>query len=381
MAKNGKGRKKGHKKQQSLQARGLGKPRKRRKPKPPPTQEELAAARSEPPEPGQYNPFGLTTNGHARVGAALAAQQAAAGEAAAPTEAEAYLREHSIALEGGSAQCRPVRRFADAPFSQPLRQQLRAEGYSEPTPIQAVCWPLMLAGHDMVGIAKTGSGKTLAYLLPILQGAKGRTVNDPEGARGAAKGGIHALVLAPTRELTAQIAAEARAYSMLAQPPVEVALCTGADGVQARTQLAELRSAPDGGSRRLLCATPGRLLALLRMATTVAEQDALVGHLRILVLDEADRLLEMGFEAQLTEIVSALPSTQRQTLFFSATWPAAVRTVAAQLLRPGALRLRLGASEGAEAVEQGGLGGLRVNPSIRQAVEVLRPDEKEPKLR
>ena len=123
------------------------------------------------------------------------------------------------------------------------------------------------------------------------------------------------------------------------------------------------------------------LLALLRMATTVAEQDALVGHLRILVLDEADRLLEMGFEAQLTEIVSALPSTQRQTLFFSATWPAAVRTVAAQLLRPGALRLRLGASEGAEAVEQGGLGGLRVNPSIRQAVEVLRPDEKEPKLR
>ncbi len=372
---------KGHKQRRSLNSRGLGKPkRKKPKTKPPLTEEEAAAlreaARSEPPKPGQYNPFGLTTNGHARVGESLAAERAAASAAATPlTEAQAYMQQHHIKLEG-AANCQPVRRFADAPFSAPLRQQLRSAGYEEPTPIQAVCWPLMLAGHDMVGIAKTGSGKTLAFLLPILQGVKGRKLNDPVGARANAMGGVFALVLAPTRELVSQIAAEARVYAAIAQPPVEVAICTGADGVQVDTQLAELRSPPEGGSRRLLCATPGRLLALLQNSGNTAQ---LVGHLRVLVLDEADRLLEMGFEHQLNEIVATLPTKERQTMFFSATWPLAVRAVAAKLLRESSLRLRLGDEDDGPA--DGGVGGLRVNPAIKQAVEVMEEDEKEEKLR
>ena len=381
----GKPRRSGHKRKASLNARGLGKPHKRGKKKPPLSEEEMAAvrlaARSEPPKPGQYNPFGLTTNGHARVGASLAAERAAASASAAPlTEAQSYLRENHIELEG-AADCQPVRRFADAPFSQPLRQQLRAQGYAEPTPIQAVAWPLMMAGHDIVGIAKTGSGKTLAFLLPIFQGAKGRNLNDAAGARANAIGGIHSLVLAPTRELIAQIAAEARVYAAIAQPPVEVAVCTGADGVQIDTQLAELRSPPEGGSRRLLCATPGRLLALLQKAGNTAQ---LVGHLRVLVLDEADRLLDMGFEHQLDEIVATLPTKERQTLFFSATWPLAVRAVAAKLLREGSLRLRLGGEDGAGNDldgADGGAGALRVNPAIKQAIDVLDEDEKEDRLR
>jgi len=380
-----KGKSKGHKRHSSLNARGLGKPkRKKSKRKPPLTEEEAAAvreaARSEPPKAGQYNPFGLTTNGHARVGASLAAERAAASAAATPlTEAQAYLREHRIELEGGGADCQPVRRFSDAPFSQPLRQQLRTQGYVEPTPIQAVCWPLMLAGHDVVGIAKTGSGKTLAFLLPILQGVKGRKLNDAAGARANAIGGVHALILAPTRELISQIAAEARVYAAIAQPPVEVAICTGADGVQVDTQLAELRSPPEGGSRRLLCATPGRLLALLQKSGNTAQ---LVGHLRVLVLDEADRLLEMGFEHQLNEIVATLPTEERQTLFFSATWPLAVRAVAGKLLRESSLRLRLGGdSEALDGPADGGAGGLRVNPAIKQGIDVLDEDEKEDKLR
>ena len=376
---------KGHKRHTSLNSRGLGKPRRKKpKQKPPLTEEEeravREAARSEPPKPGQYNPFGLTTNGHARVGASLAAERAAAAAAAATaplTEAQKYMRQNHIELEG-AAECQPVRRFGDAPFSQPLRQQLRSQGYTEPTPIQAVCWPLMLAGHDMVGIAKTGSGKTLAYLLPIIQGAKNRKLNDPAAARANALGGIFALVLAPTRELVAQIAAEARVFAAISQPPVEVAICTGADGVQVDTQLAELRSPPDGGSRRLLCATPGRLLALLQKSGDTAQ---LVGHLRVLVLDEADRLLEMGFEHQLNEIVATLPTKERQTLFFSATWPLAVRAVAAKLLRESSLRLRLGdENQSADGSADGGTGGLRVNPAIRQAVEVVEEDEKEAKL-
>jgi superfamily II DNA/RNA helicase len=355
-----------------------GKPHKRRKPREPEPVDPDAAPVAPPPTegPGRYDPLATTGGANPMAAAKCFTARGTTAAEAARDGPIPYLEQHQLTIEGGgqaeAGPLVPIQKFADAPFRRPLRALLSSR-YQTPTPIQAVAWPLLTAGHDLVAIAKTGSGKTCAYLLPIING----TAAGHGGEKLAASGGVQAVVLAPTRELTAQIADEARRFAEVAQPPVEVCCFTGGDGTKLAVQLHELRARPEntgsgGGAaaRRVLCATPGRLSALLELAEKGAGGAAsVVGAVRVLVLDEADRLLEMGFERQLHAIVSLLPpQTQRQTLFFSATWPAAVRAAAAKLTRAQALRLRLGRDDGA------GAGGLRVNADVKQTIQVLEDE-------
>ena len=199
--------------------------------------------------------------------------------------------------------------FSDLDLIEPLLRALSAKNYTTPTPIQAQAIPPMLAGKDLLGVAQTGTGKTAAFGLPILQQlAKARA---PAGARS-----VRALVLAPTRELAIQIGEEIRAYGRHLN--LRQAVVFG--GVGQQPQVRALARGVD-----VLIATPGRLLDLLGQ-----------GHLRLdrvthFVLDEADRMLDMGFIHDVRRVVSALPK-RRQTAFFSATMPHEVARLAGDIL-------------------------------------------------
>jgi ATP-dependent RNA helicase RhlE len=200
--------------------------------------------------------------------------------------------------------------FTDLGISEALRHALQAENYLTPTPIQAQAIPVLLAGKDILGIAQTGTGKTAAFLLPILQHlAANRAAPAPRAAR--------ALVLAPTRELAAQIGERARAYGQ--RLGMRHAIVFG--GVGIRPQIAALARGVD-----LLIATPGRLLDL------IGQGRVQLGQVAHLVLDEADRMLDMGFIRDVRKIVALLPK-QRQSLLFSATMPPEIARLAAELLR------------------------------------------------
>jgi ATP-dependent RNA helicase RhlE len=183
-------------------------------------------------------------------------------------------------------------------------------GYTEPTPIQSAAIPHILAGHDLIGIAQTGTGKTAAFVLPIL--AKLAGANSNGGPRS-----IRALIVAPTRELVAQIEENVRAYAK--HLPFHAATVYG--GVSERPQIEALRSGVD-----LVVATPGRLLDLMGRRLCNFSQ------LNFLVLDEAERMLDMGFLPDIRRIVKALPA-KRQTLLFSATLSADIEAVTREFLR------------------------------------------------
>jgi ATP-dependent RNA helicase RhlE len=181
-------------------------------------------------------------------------------------------------------------------LSPQILQAVRDSGYTEPTPIQIAAIPLILAGDDVIGIAQTGTGKTAAFVLPILMKL---TASIQKGQ----KRNPRALVLAPTRELVVQIKDNVRAYGK--HVPLRMATVFG--GVSERPQIEDLRSGVD-----LIVATPGRLIDL--MDQRVAD----LSDIEFLVLDEADRMLDMGFLPPIRRIVKALPQ-QRQTLMFSAS--------------------------------------------------------------
>ncbi|MGH8132929.1 MAG: DEAD/DEAH box helicase [Steroidobacteraceae bacterium] len=187
-----------------------------------------------------------------------------------------------------------------------LVRAVAEKGYTVPTPIQREAVPAVLAGRDVLAGAQTGTGKTAAFVLPILQRL--------EAVRGRAP---RALVLTPTRELAAQVAQSARDYGRYA--PLRTAVIFG--GVSDKPQIHTLRSGCD-----LLVATPGRLLDL-------AQQRVLdLSGVQCLVLDEADRMLDMGFIHAIRQILKLLPA-QRQNLMFSATYSPEIRALAGRLLR------------------------------------------------
>jgi superfamily II DNA/RNA helicase len=189
-------------------------------------------------------------------------------------------------------------------------------GWTAPSSVQAAAIPAVLQGRDVLGLAPTGSGKTAAFLLPLLQ----RLLAEP-GLLAARPRPVRALVLAPTRELAAQTAEVAA----LLAPQLKAVLAVG--GLSINPQMLALR-----GGAHLVVATPGRLLDLL-------EHNALtLAALQCLVLDEADRLLDLGFADEVGRVLAAAPA-QRQTLLFSATLPARVSLLAARVLRPDALRV------------------------------------------
>jgi ATP-dependent RNA helicase RhlE len=200
--------------------------------------------------------------------------------------------------------------FASLGLAEPLQRALDGESYTTPTPIQAQAIPVLLQGRDLLGIAQTGTGKTAAFALPILHSL---TVNRV----GAGPRGVRALVLAPTRELAIQIAESFRRYGR--HLAIRQAVVFG--GVGHRPQMDAMARGVD-----VLIATPGRLLDL--MGTGHVKLDRLT-HL---VLDEADRMLDMGFIKDVRRIVSHVPAN-RQSMLFSATMPTDVARLAADLLR------------------------------------------------
>ncbi|GAY35582.1 hypothetical protein CUMW_017180 [Citrus unshiu] len=223
-------------------------------------------------------------------------------------------------------------------------KRMHSAGFSSPTPIQAQTWPIALQGRDIVAIAKTGSGKTLGYLIPAFILLR-QLHNNP-------RNGPTVLVLAPTRELATQIQDEANKFGRSSRLS-----CTCLyGGAPKGPQLRELDQGAD-----IVVATPGRLNDILEMKKID------FGQVSLLVLDEADRMLDMGFEPQIRKIVNEMPP-HRQTLMYTATWPKDVRKIASDLL------------VNPVQVNIGNVDELAANKAITQHVEVVPQMEKERRL-
>ncbi|HET7126258.1 MAG TPA: DEAD/DEAH box helicase, partial [Lysobacter sp.] len=200
--------------------------------------------------------------------------------------------------------------FENLGLSPALLRTLAEAGYDHPTPIQAEAIPLVLAGHDVLGGAQTGTGKTAAFALPLLQRlAKQTPANGPRKPR--------ALVLVPTRELAVQVADSLKAYGR----GLRLGVTTLYGGAGMQPQMDSLRRGTD-----IVVACPGRLLDHLERGT--AKLDAV----EVLVLDEADRMLDMGFLPAIKRVVNRVPK-DRQTLLFSATFEDQIKSLAMEFMR------------------------------------------------
>lgn len=220
--------------------------------------------------------------------------------------------------------------FESLGLAPPLAAACREAGYASPSPIQVQAIPPLLRGRDLLGLAPTGSGKTAAFALPLLQRIDGVRRHGPRRVR--------VLVLVPTRELAAQVGDVFRRLGSALERPPKVAVVSG--GVSVNPQMMGLRGGAD-----IVVATPGRLLDLV-------DRNALrLGHVEALVLDEADRLLDLGFAAERGRVLALLPAS-RQNLLLSATFPPGVQALADALLRD-AVRVESSAQgEDQPAIEQ-----------------------------
>lgn len=220
--------------------------------------------------------------------------------------------------------------FKELHLIAPILKALETEGYTEPTPIQEQSIPHILRGKDLLGCAQTGTGKTAAFAIPILQNLMLQQKED------AYNHNIKALVLTPTRELAIQIDESFEAYGK--HTGIRHAVIFG--GVSQVQQTNQLRRGVD-----VLIATPGRLLDL------IAQKFVNLNHLRMFVLDEADRMLDMGFIHDVRKIIALLPE-KRQTLFFSATMPPEITRLSSSILT-NPVRVEVAAvSSTAENVDQ-----------------------------
>ncbi|KAJ4850861.1 DEAD-box ATP-dependent RNA helicase 30 [Turnera subulata] len=250
-----------------------------------------------------------------------------------------YRARRDITVEGHDVP-KPIRYFQEANFPGYCMDVIKNLGFVEPTPIQAQGWPMALKGRDLIGIAETGSGKTLAYLLPALVHVSAQ----PRLEQGD---GPIVLVLAPTRELAVQIQEEALKFGSRAT--IRSTCIYG--GAPKGPQIRSLQRGVE-----IVIATPGRLIDMLE------SQHTNLRRVTYLVLDEADRMLDMGFEPQIRKIISQI-RPDRQTLYWSATWPREVETLARQFLR-NAYKVIIGSPE------------LKANQSINQVIEVVTDLEK-----
>jgi ATP-dependent RNA helicase RhlE len=203
----------------------------------------------------------------------------------------------------------PTDHFKKLLLIKPILRAISEEGYEFPTEIQQVAIPLLLEGKDLLAAAETGTGKTAAFALPILQRLHERSTRRYQG--------IRALILTPTRELALQVDESFRTYGR--HLPLRTAVLVG--GVREGSQIRALQRKPD-----ILVATPGRLLDL------EDRRHVRLGRVEMLVLDEADRMLDMGFVHDVREIVNLTPR-ERQTMFFSATLSPSISRFAADMLR------------------------------------------------
>ncbi|XP_065211864.1 uncharacterized protein LOC135839665 [Planococcus citri] len=258
-------------------------------------------------------------------------------------EIERYRSEKEITVSGSGVP-NPIVHFDEINFPDFIIHEIRKQGFSEPTPIQAQGWPIALSGRDMVGIAQTGSGKTLAYILPAL-------LHISYQPRLMRRDGPIVLVLAPTRELAQQIQQVANEFGN----------CTATrntcifGGAPKNQQAGDLERGVE-----IVIATPGRLIDFLERNTTNLKRCT------YLVVDEADRMLDMGFEPQLRKIFEQI-RPDRQVLMWSATWPKEVQTLAEDYLNDY-IQINIGSLS------------LAANHNIVQIVDVCEDFEKEEKL-
>ena len=262
-----------------------------------------------------------------------------------------FYKEHDIRTE---TEVEPMLEFAEAPFGVDCRRALTMAGYTSPTPTQSVSWPLVLGAYDVLSVAKTGSGKTLGFLLPVLHKL---ALSEKKIIRGPCS--PRCLVLAPTRELATQIGVEASKFA----PVFDCRSATVYGGAPKWEQAKKLKTL---GGRAVVVGTPGRVNDFLETSKL-----SLV-HLETLVLDEADRMLDMGFEPQIRSIVNYDENPQRQTLFFSATWDPTIHRVATALMRQSSdFFAKVVFGDAAD-------GTLVANKDISQDVMVLPPGVDKP---
>ncbi|GMH33579.1 hypothetical protein BSKO_01413 [Bryopsis sp. KO-2023] len=247
--------------------------------------------------------------------------------------------ERQIAVEPPNAP-RPIQSFEEVGFPDYIMAKIKEANFLEPTPIQAQSWPLALSGFDVVGLAETGSGKTIAYLLPAVV----HLMNQADLAPGE---GPICLVMAPTRELACQIQEECIKFGNHCGCK---SLCVYG-GAAKGPQIRELKT-----GIHILVATPGRLIDMLESRATNLRR------ITYLVLDEADRMLDMGFEPQIRKIVDQI-RPDRQTVLWSATWPKDVVEIAGEFLKDP-VKVTIGSQE------------LRANHNITQKFFIMAPYEK-----
>src|SRR5512145_2673049 len=213
-----------------------------------------------------------------------------------------------------SASPEPVlQRYADLTLAEPLRRAVADMGYETMTPIQAQAIPVVLEGRDVMGAAQTGTGKTAAFSLPLLQ----RLLKHENASTSPARHPVRALVLLPTRELADQVVEQVKLYAKYTQLRSTVVF----GGIDMKPQTAELKKGVE-----VLVATPGRLLDHIEARNCVLNQ------VEYVVLDEADRMLDIGFLPDLQRILAYLPA-ERQTLLFSATFSPEIRRLAQSYLK------------------------------------------------
>ncbi|KZO90419.1 DEAD-domain-containing protein [Calocera viscosa TUFC12733] len=243
-------------------------------------------------------------------------------------EVEQFWKENEMTIRDGAGHepggvggtRKPVLTFGELEcIPHELQTTLRGTTFSTPTPIQAQTWPIVLSGRDLIGVAQTGSGKTLSYVLPAIAHLRAQPGWRP-GMSSSGGFGVSpsVLVVAPTRELVVQIATESLKYTQSCR--ITVVPVYG--GTDKRVQMQNLRRGAD-----VIIATPGRLNDLVQMNVLN------LGRITYLVMDEADRMLDMGFEPQIRQVVENLPPN-RQTLLWSATWPKEVQALARDFIHP-----------------------------------------------
>ena len=274
------------------------------------------------------------------------------------TEIDSFLSDKSISITDPSSKTplRPIIDFAYLPLA--TRSHSLFADFKAPTPIQAAAWPFLLSNRDVIGVAETGSGKTLAFGVPCIRSIILSVLVKPKPKPlpiGSAE--TKAVIISPTRELAIQI------HEQIAKLAAPVLLSTACiyGGVPKDAQRAIIKTA------HIIVATPGRLNDFLD------EGAADLSRATYLVLDEADRMLDKGFENDIRKIISCCPPTAkgRQTLMFTATWPPSVRELAATFMNQP-VHITIG--------DDNPSGELRANKSITQKVEVVEPEAKQARL-
>lgn len=258
-------------------------------------------------------------------------------------DVDAFRAKHNIAITGKDVP-KPVETFDEAGFPAYVMSEVKAQGFPAPTAIQSQGWPMALSGRDVVGIAETGSGKTLTYCLPAIVHINAQPLLAPGD-------GPIVLILAPTRELAVQIQQEISKFGRSSR--IRNTCVYG--GVPKGGQIRDLAKGVE-----VCIATPGRLIDMLESGKTNLRR------VTYLVLDEADRMLDMGFEPQIRKILGQI-RPDRQTCMWSATWPKEVRALASDY-QTDFIQVNIGSLE------------LSANHRITQIVEVVSEFEKRDKM-